>query len=289
MGKDSLIEQLKVFHDSCKDLQKQISAIDTVQIANKELRNQIEQLSSVWFSEYSKGLIPFGVAKVVLEKYNGAFKHLLKLAGNNNRKSSYAAQFDIICKSFRDEIIIFVQADCSGPEDTTTRGFDDHISQMLAKVSDKEENEYLIEALGCWSNNFLKAAVVLAWCAAMDRIHRVIELRGFSKFNKASEMMKAQTRGRFKNFNKNQNVQSMSDLRMVFDSDILWILEGMKMIDSNQKTRLSSCFDMRCHSGHPGAAPITKYNVLSCFSDIIEIILANPTFSLSEKDGTEQC
>jgi len=117
----------------------------------------------------------------------------------------------------------------------------------------------------------------------MDRIHKVIEQKGFDKFNKVSEVMKTQTKGRFKNFNKTFNVQSINDLQMIFDSDILWILEGMEMIDSNQKTRLSSCFELRCHSGHPGDAPITKYNVLSCFSDIIEIILANPTFSISLK------
>ena len=74
---------------------------------------------------------------------------------------------------------------------------------------------------------------------------------------------------------------------MVFDSDILAILEGMEMIDVNQKTRLVSCFEMRCHSGHPGEAPITKYNVLSCFSDIVEIIFANSKFSLQKKEGLE--
>lgn len=58
-------------------------------------------------------------------------------------------------------------------------------------------------------------------------------------------------------------------------------------IDVNQKTRLVSCFEMRCHSGHPGEAPITKYNVLSCFSDIVEIIFANSKFSLDKKEGLE--
>lgn len=94
--------------------------------------------------------------------------------------------------------------------------------------------------------------------------------------------MKAQTTGRYKRFTKEFSVTSISELQLVFDSDLLWVLEGMQMIDTNEKTRLSSCFDMRCHSGHPGAAPITKYNVLSCFSDIIEIILANPKFSIED-------
>lgn len=60
----------------------------------------------------------------------------------------------------------------------------------------------------------------------------------------------------------------------------------MQYIDTNERTRLASCFDMRNHSGHPGEAPITKFNVLSCFSDIVEIILANPKFTLIE-NGVE--
>ena len=58
---------------------------------------------------------------------------------------------------------------------------------------------------------------------------------------------------------------------MVFDSDLLWIIEGMQLIDSNQHTRLQSCFDLRNHSGHPGEAPVTEYSLLSFFSDLIEV------------------
>lgn len=285
MSKDELIEPLKCYFETCKELQRKISSIDAIQIANKELKSEVDLFASKWFNEYSKRLLQFGISENIVDKYNNAFKTLLKLSGNNNRKSSYITQFDIICKSFREDIILFMQIDAIEPE-PIENGLNKDVYSLLDKVLDKEENEYLAEALGCWENKFLKAAVVLAWCAAMDRIHKVIEQIGFEVFNKTSEKMKAETKGRFKNFNKNQNVQSLSDLRMVFDSDILWILEGMKMIDSNQKTRLSSCFDMRCHSGHPGAAPITPYNVLSCFSDIIEIILANPIFSLSKAEDT---
>lgn len=55
----------------------------------------------------------------------------------------------------------------------------------------------------------------------------------------------------------------------------------MLLIDSNQHTRLHSCFDLRNHSGHPGEAPVTEYNLLSFFSDLIEIVLKNPKFSVA--------
>jgi hypothetical protein len=68
----------------------------------------------------------------------------------------------------------------------------------------------------------------------------------------------------------------------VFDAVILWIVEGMGLIDSNQHTRLASCFDMRNQAAHPGEAPSTEYNLLSFFSDIKEIVLANPKFMLQK-------
>lgn len=57
-------------------------------------------------------------------------------------------------------------------------------------------------------------------------------------------------------------------------------LIGMQLTDSNPRTRLHSCFEMRCHSAHPGEAPITEYNLWSFFSDLEQIIFQNPKFAL---------
>lgn len=283
---DELIKNLKKFFDDFETLWNLVNKSSTVQITNREQRNQINYMSAKWFSDYSKSLSTYSVSQEVLDKYNGAFEELLKLSSTNSRRSSYLRQMDIIRHNYTSEIIIFLQTH-TDESDVVVNKMSSEVLELLEKIKDKEENEYLCEALGCWENGFYKAAVVLMWCAAIDRIHRVIENAGFDKFNSASEYMKNQTTGRFKRFNKNQNVHSISELRMVFDSDILAILEGMEMIDVNQKTRLVSCFEMRCHSGHPGEAPITKYNVLSCFSDIVEIIFANSKFSLQKKEGLE--
>ena len=95
--------------------------------------------------------------------------------------------------------------------------------------------------------------------------------------------MSSQQKGRFKRFNQTQNVGSLSDLREVFDTVMLWIIEGMELIDSNQHTRLRSCFDMRCHGAHPGEAPITELNLLSFFSDLDQIVFRNPKFGLADR------
>lgn len=136
------------------------------------------------------------------------------------------------------------------------------------------------EAINCAKAGYLKAAVVLGWCACIDHIHKKIDALGYTHFNVASAQLASQQKGRFKNFSGTRNVSSLSELREVFDKDVLTIIEGMNLIDFNQGTRLKSCFDMRNHSGHPGDAPITPYNVMSFFSDINQIVLTNSKFNV---------
>lgn len=277
-----MVHSAKDFFEKIKSEKSKIDLATSTQISNQQEKDIVNGLAAEWFSDFSKQLIAYGIESVTLKKYDEAFKKLLELSSGNNRRSSYQKQFAEIYKSFNANIIIFLQTDAVDPEENDM-AFSKEVEELLKNVSNKEENEYLRESLGCWENGFLKASVVLIWCAAVDRIHKAIEQIGFDEFNKTSKQMKNQKVGRFKRFDKEYTIQSISELRTVFDSDILWVVEGMQLIDINQHTRLASCFDMRCHSGHPGEAPITKYNVLSCFSDIIEIIFVNSKFSIAEE------
>ena len=147
-------------------------------------------------------------------------------------------------------------------------------------MQNQNEQEYLSEAVSCAQNRHFRAAIVLGWCATIDRIHRKIEETGFQCFNDKSKQMCNQTRGRYKRFSQNLSITNLSELRNVFDNNVIWVIEGLGWIDTNQHTRLRSCFDMRNHCAHPGEAPITEYNLLSFFSDIDVIVLSNEKFKL---------
>lgn len=281
MANQEIIQTAKSLWVEIKAARALLKKSQAVKVSSEKERNTYANLSSKWFDSLSKRLSSYGVQKELLDKYDTAFKGILKLSDSTNRRSSYARLFDEITESFNNDIVIFLQTDATIPEEDQPE-YGDEVIKLLDRVTDDAENEYLQEALGCWKNGFLKGATVLLWCAAVDRIHRAIEKAGFERFNAASLQMKNQVSGRFKRFNKDYKVQSISDLQSISDGDILWVIEGMQLIDSNQKTRLTSCFEMRCHSGHPGSAPITKYNVISCFSDIVEIILTNPRFSIAD-------
>ena len=271
-----MLQKLKDFLEALRAFKRDIHKHDGSRINRVELKSKAEELGSLWFSEFRPALDGEStIQSDVLERYSTAFKRLIKLAAPNNRKSSYLEVLNTVTKRFRDELILPQHQGNAGISGSAAI-----LSQLLKELPNPDENDYLGEAVKCAGQGFQRAAVVLGWCAAIDRIHRRIEALGFTTFNVASAQMASQQKGRFKKFSSVQNVTSLSEIREVFDTVALWIIEGMGLVDSNQHTRLRSCFDMRCHCAHPGEAPITPYNLMSFFSDLNEIVFKNPKFAL---------
>lgn len=275
-----MIDDLKTFQEELKELRRDLKRETVSQIAKKSLRERAEKLATTWLNELRPKMGGYSIfSDELLEKYSIGCRLLLKLSAPNNLKTRYLKTVDSLIKPIRAELIIPLQ---SGEHITQKNAA---LDGFFATITNPEENDYLAEAIACAKAEYFRAAVVLGWGAAIDRIHRKIEETGFSKFNVSSATIASQTKGRFKKFNQTQNVTNISELRMVFDTTILWVLEGMGWIDSNQHTRLKSCFDMRCHGAHPGDAPITEYNLMSFFSDLDQIVLSNPKFSITSTEA----
>lgn len=269
-------EQLKGFYENLSDLKRDVKSESGKTIGKRILREKAETLGEKWFSTYAGKLSNSNVISAeTLEYYSCLFKRLMKISAPNNLKSSYIEVLGSLTKTFRNDLII--------PMKTVSISSSIPLSELdklLESVEDADENQYLKEAISCAKKEFFRASIVMGWCATIDRIHRFIESCGFVRFNVASTRLSGVKQGRYKRFNSPQNVNSLSELQGVFDTIILWVLEGMGVIDSNQHTRLQSCFVLRCNCAHPGEAPITEYNLLSFYSDIIEIVLKNENLSL---------
>ena len=202
-------------------------------------------------------------------------KKLHVLSRPNNQKSSYTRCINKILKEYDNKFILPIQQESEEVVEIS------ELQKILEKITDQDESEYLSEAISCAQSGYYKAAVVMGWCAAIDRIQRKIMILGFDKFNKASSSIKSQTSGKFKRWNKEFNITTLSELQTVFDTDLVVIMEGLRLIDGNQAQRLETCFQYRNHSAHPGEAPIEPAHAVSFFVDLNKIILSNPEFSLS--------
>lgn len=263
--------QLQQLLSDLKDLRKTVKAVTVPQIAKRAIRDRANELGSLWHRELSSKVRSI-ISKEVCDRYDAGFTRLIRLSSPNNLRSSYLDALSCLITPFRDDLIIPAQQGAFITPPPTA--FD----SFFSSISNPDESVYLQEAVACAKGGHFRAAAVLGWSAAVDRIHRKIEALGFQHFNAASSEMAAQQSGRYKKFNQTQNINSLSELREVFDTLVLWIIEGMGLIDSNQHTRLRSCFDIRCQSAHPGEAPITNFNLLSFFSDLDQIIFSNPKF-----------
>lgn len=268
-------EKLEVLSARTKALRKLLKAETVPNVGKAGLREEAKAIGSLWFKEYVPSL-KHSLAPETLEKYGDQFTRLIKLSGPNNSRASYLAALELIIKPFSDDLLIPSQQGALGAQAPSS--FD----EFFAGLSNADESAYLAEAVACAKQGHQRAAVVLGWSAAIDRVHRVLDHNGLNKFNAMSQQMTAASAGRYKKFNKTQNVSSLAEIREVFDGVILWVIEAMGYIDTNQHTRLAGCFDMRCHGAHPGDAPITTYNLMSFFSDLDQIVFMNPKFKLPD-------
>jgi len=273
-----VLGQLKAFFEDVKTFRNTVRAVESKTIGQNNIRKKAEEIGTLWCHDISPRLhANGGFQPAMLDKYTADFSRLIKVSAPSNLKSSYLSVLDAVTKDSRKDFILPVQQAkivfSKGPS---------HFDNLLTQIATSDEGDYYKEALSCAKNGYLRAATVMGWCTVVNRIHRKIEEIGFPAFNVRSAYLASQTAGRFKKFNQTQNVNSLSELRTVFDTVILWIIEGMGLIDSNQHTRLASCFDMRNQAAHPGEAPSTEYNLASFFSDINEIVLSNANFALQK-------
>lgn len=269
-------EQLEAIFLRAKALRRDVKAETNARVFKSALRHEAAALGSDWHKNYAPSL-KHSLSSELMDKYGTLYKRLIQLSVPGSRQTAYLETLESIIKPFNTDVMIPSQ------QGSLSTAAPSSFDAFFAGLSNADESEYLKEALACAKEGHHRAAVVLGWSAAIDRFHRVIEHKGFAKFNSMSQQMSAATTGRYKKFTKAQNISSLAEMREVFDSIILWVIEAMGMIDTNQHTRLGSCFDMRCHGAHPGDAPITPYNLMSFFSDLDQIVFMNPAFKLPEQ------
>lgn len=274
--KEKTIELLRGYKNDLTTLKREISKLTTEKVSRKVLRQSAEKLASRWVEEIRSPLEhKYNIDKKVIDETSELMKKLHVLSRPNNQKSSYTRCINKILKEYDNKFILPIQQESEEVVEIS------ELQKILEKITDQDESEYLSEAISCAQSGYYKAAVVMGWCAAIDRIQRKIMILGFDKFNKASSSIKSQTSGKFKRWNKEFNITTLSELQTVFDTDLVVIMEGLRLIDGNQAQRLETCFQYRNHSAHPGEAPIEPAHAVSFFVDLNKIILSNPEFSLS--------
>lgn len=274
--KDELLALTRRQVDDLATLQRSIKAASTDRIRQKALLSTGGAAARQWFDVIKPALDNAAFSPATISAFSKRFEDLLLMSRGQPMKNAYIRAISENLAAYRTEIVH--QIEIGSFSSGTGLSIAPYVEGLPS-----DEGEFLDEAQRCLSVNALRGCIVLGWCATISRIHHKIAEIGFAAFNKATEEMAAKTVGRFKPFNKKLAVELVSELQRVFDTELLWVLEYMTLIDSNQHQRLRHCFEFRNNSAHPGLAPITGENLYSFFSDITQIVLKNEKFAIAEK------
>jgi hypothetical protein len=274
--KAEILRTLESFETDLRKLRKNISLLTGTQVSRQGLRTAAEELATRWVEELRSPLEhKFHIAKEIIAETSESLKRLHVLSRPNNLKSSYLKVLDSVLDHFKDKFVLPIQQTSTAVESK----FD--LQKLVVGLSNPDESEYLKEAVDCANAGFHRAAIVLGWCAAVDRMQKRIQVLGFATFNASSTSLKNQSSGRHKRWNKEFNITTLGELQKVFDNDLITVCEGMGLLDSNQADRLVDVdFQYRNHSAHPGEAPIDDPHLVAFFTDINSIILTNSKFAV---------
>ncbi len=275
MEKKEFVTSLKEMKSHLQALKKRCENTPGKQIQSKSLLQELENFATKWFEQVEPTLrSSYHFTDDSLARPREACGKILEISGGKPSKQVVVGVLTPFLDSFHAELLVPVQK--HNEVISKFPSLDNIISHAVGL-----ELDYLTEAIDCAKIGKLRAAIILGWCAAVDRLHLFVQKEGFAKFNHASVQMSAIQTGRYKRFNKKFDVQNLADLRMtVFDNDLLWVLEFMGAIDGNQHERLEICFTMRNTCAHPGEATVSDENVLSFFSDLDKLVFANSKFKL---------
>ena len=273
--KEGILAALRGFKQDLQALRRAVRAAEGDRVSRTATRQSAERLATRWVEEIRSPLEhKLRLNSDTIAEMSECMKQLHVLSRPNNRKTSYEKTLTTALDDFDDRFILPILQ-----EPTRVESLLD-LQKLIPGLTDPAESDYLQEAVQCASAGFKRAAVVLGWCATIDHMQRKVLAIGLSTFNATSTKLKAQTSGKFKRWNKEFSITTLSELQIVFDTDMIVVLEGMGLLDGNQAERLETCFQYRNHTAHPGHAPIDDPHVVAFFTDINLMVLQNPAFAV---------
>lgn len=271
-----MIEQLERFLSSLSELQEAIKKNKSDFVSRSTLRDQVTTCCKYWLGKLStqirgEGLIDDQVVNSIDEK----FEKLLELATSNNRKKSYSSLLSILPKEIQKEVLVPIIKKAKTSQNPLAAAI---LSKIYSSLSSEDEKKYFEEAARAASNECYKAATVMVWCAAVDRLRKVVEDLGLKSFNKTSKQLKARKSGYYKHFSKEFSLTQTNELPEVFDKDLITVLSAMVNLDLNELKAILHLFDVRNHCAHPSSYIMDELAYINYINEVLKLVLANPKF-----------
>lgn len=274
-----MIDELERFIADLSVYRQEINKSKGTYLTNTQILYRGKSLARQWLSKFSNALRERKtLADEIINNYDAEFEYLFELSSKRNRLTSFKKTLKKVLKNIQKDVLIplIKSQSLSAPGSLSKI-----ISKLLIHVS-PEEQDYLKEAIRAMNKpcECLRASIVMAWAAGMDRIHKKIEKLSFAYFNKSCAQVKKLKTRLYRHFRKEIKVSNIGELREVSDRDVLLIITHMGLIDPNQRKILGGLLDTRNTCGHPGAYFIDEIGLANFLNNLDKIIFSNTNFSI---------
>ncbi|WP_298343130.1 tyrosine-type recombinase/integrase [uncultured Algibacter sp.] len=135
------------------------------------------------------------------------------------------------------------------------------LEKIIFTLKEKDEQEYLLEAIQCFRIGALKAGIVFSWSAFIRILqNRCVEL-GFKEINTAAMKLKFT-----KKFSK------ITDFETIKEMNLLKLALELKVLSKHQKIQMDNNLDTRNHCGHPSSYILEINKAKGFIEDIVSFI-----------------
>jgi len=138
----------------------------------------------------------------------------------------------------------------------------EYFEQTIIGIKDKNESDYLKEALTCMTAGSLRAGIIFAWNAAILNLRNKCFKHGTVSLNNALK----------KHSPKAKEVKKIEDFAYIKDSLLLLAAQELGEDDKGEKDSLEDCLDTRNKCGHPGKYRPKSLKAASVIEELINIV-----------------
>jgi site-specific recombinase XerD len=138
----------------------------------------------------------------------------------------------------------------------------EYLEQAILGIPNKDEADYLREALVCMNSGSLRAGIIFAWTAAVINLRNKCFIHGKVTLNAALT----------KHNPKAKEVKKIEDFSYINDALLLLTCQELGEIDKGEKDSLEDCLDTRNKCGHPGKHKPKPIKAAAIMEELIQIV-----------------
>lgn len=141
-----------------------------------------------------------------------------------------------------------------------------HLRRLVAKVTDAQRRDFLIEAIACLGAGARRATIILTWIAALDHMHEYVCKHHIATFNVALA----------KRTDKLSKliISSREDFGEMNESVFIEVCRSASIVTKDVRKILDEKLGFRNSCAHPSSIQVGESKVVSFIEDLIDNVIA---------------